>query len=151
MTIETTSRVGPRLNLLNLRGRSAVAPCLLLLAVFVGASTAHAEEPAQIQQMRSFVELMTGYYELMGTIHAVAADPDKTAVLEMTKLKEFLEQSGQRDRVPEVLRRIVSTSSRPAVRNAATMMLAEALNERGEKREAAAVLERALLGDASSR
>ncbi len=151
MAIETSIGICHPRSRLHSRCRSLSAACVLLLAVLGGAWPARADEPAQIQQMRSFVELMTGYYELMGTIHAVAADPDKTAVLEMTKLKEYLEQSGQRDRVPDVLRRIVSTSNRPAVRNAATIMLAEALNERGDKRQAAEVLERALLGDAGSR
>ena len=151
MPNEVTTPVRHPLNLLYSLGRSTGMVCALLLLLLVAASPARAEEPAQIQQMRSFVELMTGYYELIGTIHAVAADPEKTAVLEMTKLKEYLEQSGQRDRVPEVLRRIVSTSARPAVRNAATMMLAEALNERGEKRAAAEVLERALMDAAAAR
>ena len=151
MPNEVTMPVRHPLNLLYSIGRSMGVVGTLLLLLLVAASPARAEEPAQIQQMRSFVELMTGYYELIGTIHAVAADPEKTAVLEMTKLKEYLEQSGQRDRVPEVLRRIVSTSARPAVRNAATMMLAEALNERGEKRAAAEVLERALMDAAAAR
>ena len=151
MPNEVTMAVRHALNLLYSLGRSMGVVCALLLLLLVAASPARAEEPAQIQQMRSFVELMTGYYELIGTIHAVAADPEKTAVLEMTKLKEYLEQSGQRDRVPEILRRIVSTSARPAVRNAATMMLAEALNERGEKRAAAEVLERALMDAAAAR
>lgn len=112
---------------------------------------ARAEVPPQVEQMRSFVQLMSGYYALMNDIHGIGADPDKTAVLQMTKLKEYLEQSGEADRAEDVLRRIATTSERPAVRNVATSMLAEMLANRGNRREAAAVLERALLGTPAAR
>lgn len=107
-----------------------------------------ADDTSELERMGTFVQLMSRYYELMGNIHAVAADPDKAAVLQMTKLKEFLEHSGQRERVPVVLRQVAEGTDSIAVRNAATMMLAEALAERGEHRAAAEVLERALLGRA---
>ncbi len=117
----------------------------LALLLALPATAARADESGELQRIGNFVSLMSSYYKLMNDIHEVAADPDKTAVLQMTKLKEFLEASGQRERVPDVLRQVASTTNRPAVRNAATMMLAEALAERGEHRAAAETLERALL------
>ena len=55
---------------------------LMLLAVV----PAHAASPEQqMQQMRSLVEILTGYYKLMEEIRAVAADSDQTAVLQMAR------------------------------------------------------------------
>ena len=127
------------------RRRPLAALGLALLLALPTLPVRAADDMSELERMGTFVQLMSRYYELMGNIHAVAADPDKSAVLQMTKLKEFLERSGQRERVPTVLRQVADGTGSPAVRNAATMMLAEALAERGEHRAAAEVLERALL------
>lgn len=114
---------------------------LMLLAVV----PAHAASPEQqMQQMRSLVEILTGYYKLMEEIRAVAADSDQTAVLQMAKLKDYLDQSGQHERLVRDLRELSTSSSSLVVRNAATIMLTDALSEQGNKSEAAEILERAL-------
>ena len=97
-----------------------------------------------MQQFTGLVQLMTGYYKLIGEIKDVASDSDKTAILEMTKLKDALQGSGQPERVVLVLREISAHHPSQVVRNAAVVMLSDALSDQGNKREAAAVLERAL-------
>ena len=126
--------------------RSAACALLVVTAALGAALPAQAEQQQmqQMQQMQSLVDVMTGYYKLIEQIRAVAADNDSTAVLQMTKLKEYLEQSGQRERVLVVLRELSTKSQSAVVRNAATSMLADALNEQGKKAEAAQVLEHAL-------
>ena len=119
------------------------AICVLLCGGAVAPVLAASPEQ-QMQQMGALVEVMTSYYKLMEQIHSVAADSDKTAIVQMVKLKDYLEQSGQRERVIADLRELSTKHPSTVVRNAAIIMLTDAMNEQGSKRDAAAVLERAL-------
>ncbi len=107
---------------------------------------AHAASPQELEleRMQQFMGVMQGYYQIIEDVHRVASDPDKSAILQLQKIEEIYKQRGDRAEAIEVLREVVNGTKSPVVRNAASMMLADALNETGRASEAVEVLQKAL-------
>ena len=120
----------------------AKSGCFFLLVSALAAPLATAQQPQleQVEMMKQFVGLMQGYYALIEQVHAIAADPEKSAILELQKIEDIYKNRGDRADAIVVLREVVQTSPSPSVRNAAAFMLAEALNETGQASEAVRVL-----------
>lgn len=116
---------------------------LLMIALAISPMAA-ADEMAQLGKMEQFLTVMQGYYELIEVIHGVSSDPDKSAILQLQKIEEFYKQRGDRAEAIAYMRKIVDTTKSPVVRNAASMMLSEALNETGRATQAVEVLKAAL-------
>ena len=123
--------------------RKLIAVTLLLTAPW---SVVHAQEPssAQLQQMQEFMKIMQGYYALVNAVHEVASDKDKAAIFQLQKIQEIYKQRGDRAEAVKVLSEVVKTTSSDTVRNAASLMLADTLNETGRASQAVEVLEDAL-------
>jgi tetratricopeptide (TPR) repeat protein len=117
---------------------------VIALAVSPLAMADEADEMAQLGKMEQFLSVMQGYYELIEVIHGVSSDPDKSAILQLQKIEEFYKQRGDRAEAIAYMRKIVDTTNSPVVRNAASMMLSEALNETGRATQAVEVLKAAL-------
>ena len=120
-----------------------IALCLLL-GLAHGVPQAAADDMTELQQMDQFIDIMQGYFAIIEATYAVAADRDKAAILQMQKIKELMDETGQRSRAVEIFRDVLKRTSRPAVRNAAALLLSETLKEAGDTREAADVLLNAL-------
>ena len=116
--------------------------------LFVGVVTmpAHAADPnaAQLEQMQSLMKVMQGYYQLIEEIHEVAQDADKSAILQLQKIEEIYKQRGDRAEAIKYMRDVLKRTTSPVVRNAASVMLADALNETGRSSQAVEVLQEAL-------
>ena len=94
--------------------------------------------------MQQFLGVMEGYYGIIEATYDVARDPDKSAILQMQKIEEFYKKRGDRAEAIAVLEDVLNKTKRPAVRNAAAVMLADALNETGRGTQAVKVLKQAL-------
>lgn len=119
----------------------------VILAFCLSATPALAQQqpgPEQIEQMRQFIGLMEGYYSIIDGVHAIASNADKSAILQLQKIEEIYKQRGDRAQAIEVLRDAMAKTSSATVRNAASIMLADALNETGQASEAVEVLRQAL-------
>ena len=116
---------------------------LLTGAAFTGTAT-QAASPDDIARMQDFMTVMKGYYEIVEAVHDVASDQDKSAILQLQKIEEIYKSRGNREQAIIVLRDVLEKTERPALRNAAAVMLADALNETGQVSEAVEVLTQAL-------
>lgn len=122
--------------------RKLLAPVCLLAAL--AGTPAMASEAEELHRMQQFIGLMQGYFEIIHATHAVASDPEKSAILQLQKIQDIYKERGDRAEAIVVLRRVMDSTRNPTIRNAAAMMLADALNETGQASKAVAVLEGAL-------
>ncbi len=119
-----------------------VAPITLVIALSL--TPAYAAQADNLATMQQFLGVMEGYYGIIEATYDVARDPDKSAILQLQKIEEFYKKRGDRAEAIAVLEDVLKRTKRPAVRNAAAVMLADALNETGRGTQAVEVLKRAL-------
>ncbi len=119
-----------------------VAPIALVIAFSL--TPAYAAQADNLATMQQFLGVMEGYYGIIEATYEVARDPDKSAILQMQKIEEFYKKRGDRAEAIAVLEDVLNRTKRPAVRNAAAVMLADALNETGRGTQAVEVLKQAL-------
>lgn len=117
---------------------------LLLLGFGFTGTHSHAAEAEDLNRMREFMSIMEGYYAIIDGVHAVSSDKEKSAILQLQKIEEIYKKRGDRAEAISVLRDVVKRTSNETVRNAAAVMLADALNETGQASEAVEVLRAAL-------
>lgn len=123
--------------------KSTSIAVLLSLGVLLSTPTL-AQEGEQLEQMERFISVMEGYYRIIDGVHAISSDAEKSAILQLQKIEEIFKQRGDRAKAIEVLREAMAKTNSQTVRNAAAIMLADALNETGQATEAVAVLREAL-------
>ncbi len=126
---------------MTLRGKRRL---VALVVVTLAAGPVHAAEMDDLGKMERFISVMQGYYGLIEAVHNVASDPDKAAILQLQKIGEIYKNRGDRAESIAVLTDVVERSKSPTVRNAAAIMLADALNETGRATQAVEVLKKAL-------
>jgi len=126
---------------MTLRGKIRL---VALVVVTLAAGPVHAAEMDDLGKMERFISVMQGYYGLIEAVHNVASDPDKAAILQLQKIGEIYKNRGDRAESIAVLTDVVERSKSPTVRNAAAIMLADALNETGRATQAVEVLKKAL-------
>jgi len=105
---------------------------------------AAAAEVEDLGRMKEFMGVMEGYYSIIDGVHAVASDHEKSAIQQLQKIEEIYKNRGDRAQAIEVLRDVVARTDNDTIRNAAAMMLADALNDTGQASEAVEVLRTAL-------
>ena len=116
----------------------------IVLCGALGAAPTFAAEAPDLERMHQFIGVMQGYFEVIDATHAVASDPEKSAILQLQKIEEIYKKRGDRAESIAVLTEVVETTGNDTVRNAASMMLADALNETGRATQAVEVLKQAL-------
>ena len=109
----------------------------LMLAM---APTSAVAQAGDLVMMQRFVDLMQGYFGIIEATHSVADAPEKSAILHMQKIKEIMEERGQKAKAADVFREVLKTSKNPTIRSAAHVLLAETLKETGRSDEAPQVL-----------
>ncbi len=117
------------------------------LALTLAAAVLFAAAPApahaqgdELAMMQRFVDLMQGYFGIIEATHDVSSEPEKAAILKMQKIKELLEERGQKANAADVFRDVLEQSRNPTIRSAAYVLLAETLKETGRSEEATRVL-----------
>ncbi len=113
---------------------------LLVVAVM----PATADQMDDIAKMQQFLQVMEGYYGIIEVVHGVASDPETAAIMQLQKIEQIYKSRGDRAEAIAVLSNVVETTTNPTIRNAAALMLADALNETGRASQAVEVLQAAL-------
>ena len=121
-------------------GTALLAVCMSLA---VG-QPARASELEQIEMMSRFLEVMQGYYSLVNDLHEISSTPAGSMILQLQKLDEVCKDLGDRDRSIRAMREVFENTGDPVVRNAAAVLLADALKDTGRASQAAQVLETVL-------
>lgn len=125
----------------NKRTGLIAALCVAVTGVF--AAPANAQEP-DLALMQSFINLMQGYYQIIESTHSITSDPEKAAILQMVKLKEAYEESGQLQQAERALQETLDKARNPSIRAAAFVMLGDLQKERGDRQKAAQTFRKAL-------
>lgn len=119
--------------------------CLALcLFAALGAPPAAADQAKELETMRQFLAVMDGYYAVIENVYEVSSHPDKAAIIQLQKIEEVYKERGELARAIDVLRSAVDHGKSQTIKNAAAVMLADALKETGRSDEAVKVLRRAL-------
>lgn len=124
-----------------LRTITVAFTAVVLLAAAPGARAQSQDELALLQ---TFLSIMSDYYGIIESTYEIASDPEKAAILQMSKIQEVYEERGQKVRSTEVLKKVLEDSRNPTIRNAAYMLMGDTLKEAGRGDEALEFLQRGL-------
>ena len=106
---------------------------LVALALTAGwAPGVMADKHEELQQVEAFLGIMTQYFTVIDSVYEVSRDAEKSSIHQMHKMQEIFEDRGDKAKMVEVLRKILEQTSNPTIRNAAYMMLGDALKETGQ-------------------
>ena len=117
------------------------ATATLFLAI---APASHAQSADDLRTMQTFLDIMTSYFQIIESSHAISSDDEKSAIMHMQKIQEVYEERGEKIRAADVLRDVLEESRNPTIRSAANLMLGDILKESGRADEALEVLRRGL-------
>ena len=106
-----------------------------------GASAQADAETEEIRRIGSFLDLMNSFYELIDAVYEVSSEPERAAIIQLHKIQEAYEESGNKARVEPVFRRVLEDSDNPTIRAATYLMLGDLLKETGRTSDAIEVLE----------
>lgn len=120
----------------------ALGATATLLLAFAPAS--HAQSADDLRTMQTFLDIMTSYFQIIESSHAISSDHEKSAIMHMQKIQEVYEERGEKIRAADVLREVLEESRNPTIRSAANLMLGDILKESGRADEALEVLRRGL-------
>ncbi len=98
----------------------------------------------ELERMQTFLNLMDSFFGIIENMHAVSSDAERAAVFQLYKIEEIYKERGERARAIEVFRQVLDETQNPAIRNAAYILLGEALKETGRADEAVDTLQQAL-------
>ena len=121
-----------------------IAIGLVATMLLAAAPQARAQTPENLALMQTFLEIMTDYFQIIESTHDIASDPEKSAILQMTKIQEVYEERGEKARSADVLKDVLAKSDNQAIRNAAYMLLGDTLKETGRADEALELLRKGL-------
>ncbi|MEL7187246.1 MAG: hypothetical protein AAFN50_12560, partial [Pseudomonadota bacterium] len=80
------------------------ATATLLLAI---APASHAQSADDLRTMQTFLDIMTSYFQIIESSHAISSDDEKSAIMHMQKIQEVYEERGEKIRAAEVLREVL--------------------------------------------
>jgi predicted negative regulator of RcsB-dependent stress response len=127
-----------------MRTFKTIAISVTAVALFAVAPGAKAQEMEDLELMQTFLAIMTDYFKIIESTHAVASDPEKAAIMQMQKIQEVYEQRGEKARSTDVLKQVLEDSDNPTIRNAAYIMLGDTLKDTGRADEALQLLRQGL-------
>ena len=70
-----------------------LATAVVVLCGALSTAPAQAGEAPNLDLMRQFISVMQGYYEVIDSTHAIASDPEKSAILQLHQLYSEVLQS----------------------------------------------------------
>ncbi len=117
---------------------------IIAAMLFIAAPPAKAQTQDDLALMQTFLNIMTDYFDIIESTHAIASDPEKAAIMQMQKIQEVYEERGEKARSADVLREVLDESNNATIRNAAYMLLGDTLKETGRADEALEYLRRGL-------
>ncbi len=126
---------------------SGLKAILLVVVLAVTPAAVWAQDDWQnreLERMQTFLNLMDSFFGIIENMHEVSSDAERAAVFQLYKIEEIYKERGERARAIEVFRQVLDETQNPAIRNAAYILLGEALKETGRADEAVDTLQQAL-------
>ena len=121
-----------------------VATIVALTGCWLVPIGASAQAPEDLAKMQQFLSIMTSYFDIIESTYDVNSDPEKAAIFQMSKIQEVYENRGEKARAIGVFQQVLKETDNPTIRNAAYMLLGDALKETGRADEAVKVLQEGL-------
>ncbi len=116
----------------------ALSGCLLVPA------GVNAQAPEDLEKMQQFLGIMTSYFDIIESTYDINSDAEKAAIFQMQKIQEVYENRGEKARAIGVFQQVLKETDNPTIRNAAYMLLGDALKETGRADEAIRILQEGL-------
>lgn len=117
---------------------------LITTLCLVCSPLAHAQSAKELKAFESFLAIMDGYLGIIESTHAINADAEKAAIMQLQKVKEVREDQGDPAAAIALYEKVLREAKNPAVRNAVYMMLGDLLKDQGRYDDAAATFKSAL-------
>lgn len=130
-----------------LRSDWSLRALVLVVALAVAPTTGWAQDDWQnreLQQMHTVLDLMAKFFGIIENMHDVSSDAERAAVFQLFKIEEIYKERGERAQAIRIFQQVLEESDNPTIRNAAYLMLGEALKETGRADEAVEALQRGL-------
>ena len=121
-----------------------LGPIFLVAVALASPWSAMAQAPGELERMEQFLGIMGSYFDIIEATHDITASPEKAAIFQMQKIQEVYEERGEKARAIEVFKQVLAESKNPTIRNAAYIMLGDALKETGRADEAVRLLQQGL-------
>lgn len=121
-----------------------VAAIVALTGCFLVPMGANAQAPEDLAKMQQFLSIMTSYFDIIESTYDVNSDAEKAAIFQMSKIQEVYENRGEKARAIGVFQQVLKETDNLTIRNAAYMLLGDALKETGRADEAIKVLQEGL-------
>lgn len=103
-----------------------------------------AQAPEDLEKMQQFLGIMTSYFDIIESTYDINSDAEKAAIFQMQKIQEVYENRGEKARAIGVFQQVLKETDNPTIRNAAYMLLGDALKETGRADEAIRILQEGL-------
>ena len=120
---------------------------VLVIALAIAPTVGWAQDDWQnrdLQQMHTVLDLMTKFFGIIENMHEVSSDAERAAVFQLFKIEEIYKERGERAQAIRIFEQVLEESDNLTIRNAAYLMLGDALKETGRTDEAVAALQRGL-------
>ena len=112
--------------------------------MLAAAPVSHAKSSDDLALMQTFLDIMQDYFDIIESTHEISSDYEKSAILQMQKIKEVYDERGEKARATAMLQQVLDDSKNPAIRNAAYIMLGDIFKETGRADEAIKFLRQGL-------
>jgi len=121
-----------------------LAVLIALSGCFLVPAGVNAQAPEDLEKMQQFLGIMTSYFDIIESTYDINSDAEKAAIFQMQKIQEVYENRGEKARAIGVFQQVLKETDNPTIRNAAYMLLGDALKETGRADEAIRVLQEGL-------
>ena len=121
-----------------------VAATVALMGCWLMPIGASAQAPEDLEKMQQFLGIMTSYFDIIESTYDINSDAEKAAIFQMQKIQEVYENRGEKARAIGVFQQVLKDTDNPTIRNAAYMLLGDALKETGRADEAVRILQQGL-------
>ncbi|MEE8307819.1 MAG: tetratricopeptide repeat protein [Gammaproteobacteria bacterium] len=121
-----------------------IAAIVALTGCWLVPMGASAQAPEDLAKMQQFLSIMTSYFDIIESTYDVNSDAEKAAIFQMQKIQEVYENRGEKARAIGVFQQVLKETDNPTIRNAAYMLLGDALKETGRADEAIKFLQEGL-------
>ncbi len=130
-----------------LRSDWSLRALVVVVALAIAPTAGWAQDDWQnrdLQQMHTVLDLMTKFFGIIENMHDVSSDAERAAVFQLFKIEEIYKERGERAQAIRIFEQVLEESDNLTIRNAAYLMLGEALKETGRTDEAVEALQRGL-------
>ena len=128
-------------------GRIAVMLSAILLIGTVQICQADTSGKDATAQAIRQIEMINAYLNVVTTVHSVAVDPEKAAIMQLQQLEEMNKQAADKSEYISLLNEVIASTPSAAVRNVAYMKLVDVYKNTGDYSTARSKIKQALFAN----